>query len=375
MEFLSSSVENYRYHNQVRIPSKTTQALDIQTSRPKNPQINKCIRRLTKGKLFGHPHVKQYLLDQYRRGCRPNTIRSNFESIILFITHLKGLGRTYLEEVVREDLSSFIEHEQDRDLKPNTVSTRLRALYAFLGYLVEREVVHPDVIRKKMYIKVPDALPRAIDPEDVMHLLSVIKKPRDWAMILILLRTGMRIGELLDTKVRDVNLRERRIEIFEARKNRVGRVVYLSDDARCALKVWLKKRDRRKENLFYGPGRRPTLSYEAARAMFHRYIEKAGLTHKGYTLHCLRHTFASELLNADMRLECLQQLLGHSSIEMTRRYSRLTDNTRKKEYFRAMAIIEGSQRDEHDQRHRQLPSTPQEAQLLSPHREELHEHP
>ena len=252
MDLFPTSVENDRYHNQVRILSKTVQALDIQRSRPKNPQINKCLKRLTKGKLFGHPHVKQYLIDQYRRGCRPNTIRSNFESIILFITHLKGLGRTYLEEVVRSDLSSFIEHEQDRGLKPNTVSTRLRALYAFLGYLVEREVVHPDVIRKKMYIKVPNALPRAIDPEDVRQLLSVIKKPRDLAMILILLRTGMRIGELLDTRVRDVNLRERRIEIFEARKTRVGRVVYLSDDARCALKVWLKKRDPKKENLFYG---------------------------------------------------------------------------------------------------------------------------
>ena len=334
------SVEYGKYHNQVKIFSKTTQALDIQTPKPKNPQINKCIKRLTKGKLFGHPHVKRYLYDQYRRGCRPNTIRSNFESIILFISHLKSLGRTYVEEITRDDLCSFVEHEQDRGLKPNTISTRLRALYALLGYLVEREVVHPDVIRKKMYIKVPDALPRAIDPENVRHFLSVIKKPRDWAMILILLRTGMRIGELLDTKVRDINLRERRIEVFEARKNRVGRVVYLSNDARCALKVWLRKRDSRKEYLFYGPVCSTTLSYEASRTIFRRYIEKAGLTHKEYTLHCLRHTFASELLNAGMRLECFQQLLCHSSIEMTRRYARLTDNTRKEEYFRAMAIIE-----------------------------------
>jgi integrase/recombinase XerD len=52
-------------------------------------------------------------------------------------------------------------------------------------------------------------------------------------------------------------------------------------------------------------------------------LNQADLAHKGYTLHCLRHTFASELLNAGMRLECLQQLLGHSSIEMTRRYARL----------------------------------------------------
>jgi site-specific recombinase XerD len=57
-------------------------------------------------------------------------------------------------------------------------------------------------------------------------------------------------------------------------------------------------------------------------------------------LHCLRHTYASELLNAGMRLECLQQLLGHSSIEMTRRYARLTDNTRREEYYKAMEIIE-----------------------------------
>ncbi len=60
----------------------------------------------------------------------------------------------------------------------------------------------------------------------------------------------------------------------------------------------------------------------------------------GYTIHCLRHTFASELLNAGMRLECLQPLLGHASLEVTRRYARLTDRTREEEYFRAMAIIE-----------------------------------
>lgn len=264
MNFSSESVGQGKYQYQFRISPKSSQALDIQTSKPKNPQIQKCIKRLSAKKLFGHPHVKRYLYDQYRRGCRPNTIRSNFGSIILFISHLKCLGRNYLEEISRDDLSSFIEHQQDQGLKPNTVSTRLRALYAFLGYLVAREVVHPDVTRKKMYIKVPNALPRAMDPEDVRLLLSVIKKTRDWAMILILLRTGMRIGELLDTRVEDINLREKRIEVYEASKNRVGRVVYLSDDARCALKVWLKKRDSRKENLFYGPGRRKILSYEAA---------------------------------------------------------------------------------------------------------------
>ena len=90
--------------------------------------------------------------------------------------------------------------------------------------------------------------------------------------------------------------------------------------------------------------------------VFIKHLRKAGLDHKGYTLHALRHTFASELLNAGMRLECLQQLLGHSSIEMTRRYARLTDNTRKDEYFGAMKIIEKEGTRGHYRRDRSIPA-------------------
>lgn len=82
------------------------------------------------------------------------------------------------------------------------------------------------------------------------------------------------------------------------------------------------------------------MGYSSARFLFITYLKKAGIEHKGYTVHSLRHTCASELLNAGMRLECLQQLLGHHNIEITRRYARLTDVTREEEYFRAMAIIE-----------------------------------
>ena len=83
-----------------------------------------------------------------------------------------------------------------------------------------------------------------------------------------------------------------------------------------------------------------------------KYLQEAGLAHKGYTVHCLRHTFASELLNAGMRLEVLQQLLGHQDIEMTRRYARLTDRTREEEYFRAMAAIEKGAIDGNTDRYR-----------------------
>jgi site-specific recombinase XerD len=187
-------------------------------------------------------------------------------------------------------------------------------------------------------------LPRALAPADLKRLLSVLDDVRDRAMVLVLLRTGMRIGELLNVRVSDLDLAERKIAIHEAEKNRVGRVVCISDDAICALKAWLDIRDPSKPIVFYAQGRH-SMTYAGARCMFCKYLEQAALAHKGYTLHCLRHTFASELLNAGMRLECVQPLLGHSKLEVTRRYAKLTDKTREQEYFKAMAIIERGELD------------------------------
>ncbi len=361
------SVENSKYHREYFPSDSTRTEIDQYDSVEKNPKIaevsgnnsiNPLIARVIKvisdKGLCGLSHVREYLFTKYRSNCRPNTIRSNGCTIILFLSFLKDTGANDLEAITRERFYAFIEYEQDQGLTPNTVNTRLRALKAFFRFLIEREIISPDVLKRKIYVKVPDSLPRAIDPEDIRQLLSVIKKPRDRAMILILLRTGMRIGELLNTTTKDLNLKERRIEIFEAQKNRLGRVVYISDDACEALKKWLTHRKQKGPYLFYGYGDRP-LCYEAAREVFMKYLEKSGLSQKGYTLHCLRHTFASELLNASMRLECLQQLLGHRSIEMTRRYARLTDNTRKEEYFRAMAIIENGGINGHYRCDHQLP--------------------
>jgi len=336
--------------------------------------LEAALTKLSEKEIPGKAHINDYLRDQYRRHCRANTLRNSLIAIDQFLEFIKRAGKAHLEEITREDLGAWIEHGQDRGLKASTVKMRLRTLNAFLRYLIERDVIRPEVLSRRMIIKVPDSLPRAMDPEEVRHLISVIDTIRDRAMILVLLRTGMRIGELLNTLVSEVNLKERKIEIYEAEKTRIGRVVYLSDDAIGALKAWLKKRDPHKSYLFYGQGRH-MLTYPAARAMFKKYLDRAGISHKGYSLHCLRHTCATELLNAGMRLECLQQLLGHSSIEMTRHYARLTDKTREEEYFRAMSIIERGETNVYYQLDSELQATLKETQLFTSHAEELHEHP
>ena len=283
-------------------------------------------------------HFAGYMRERYRRNCKPNTLRNAAASLKQFLSFYGKSGKGHIEQMTREDIEAFTEDLQDRGLKPVTVSNRLRTVYAFVRFLIEAKVLGYELLERKIRIKLPDRLPRAIDPEDLKQLLSATNQVRDRAMILLLLRTGMRIGELLNTKVHDLDLNNHRILIYESDKTGVGRVAYYSDDARKALMSWLQVRNTFKEYLFYGRGNRP-ICYETARSIFMRCLKKAGLEYSGYTLHCLRHTFATELLNARMPLECLRVLLGHTSLEVTRIYARLSDKTRENEYFMAMERI------------------------------------
>ena len=346
----------------------------LHLSNVRSRALDDVVEKLEQREIPGKYYVEEYLRDQYRRNCKANTLRSTFTNLDIFLSFVEASGKSHLEQITREDLFAFIEHEQDRGMRPVTVHTRLGRIKAFIDFLVEQGVVHGDILTRRLTVKVPDSLPRAMEPVDVKKLLSVIDNTRNRAMIVVLLRTGMRIGELLNLLVREVNLKERSIEIYEAEKTRVGRVVYLSEDAKDALQAWFKRRDPNKQLVFYAQGRH-SMTYANARLVLAKYLVKAGLTHRGYTLHSLRHTFASELLNAAMRLECLQQLLGHSSIEMTRRYARLTDKTREQEYFQAMSKIERGEIDGCYQLDPELPQILEAEKLLQTHGEELHEHP
>jgi hypothetical protein len=198
MTFPQVSVESSKYPSQFKssYSSSKETAYDnyptehIELTHPpsnfKNPQIEKYLNRYADKGLPGFFYVTGYLYDQHRRNCSPNTIRSSSTAIFLFLSHLQRLGREHIEAVTREDVGSFIEYQQDCGLKPSSVYGRTKSIYAFLFYLVESDIIHPDVVKKRLYVKVPEALPRAIDPVDVRRLLSVIKTVRDRAMILVL---------------------------------------------------------------------------------------------------------------------------------------------------------------------------------------------
>ncbi|MHC5001258.1 MAG: site-specific integrase [Planctomycetota bacterium] len=114
-------------------------------------------------------------------------------SLTLFLGFLHRLGKTHLGQLQRQDIEAFVEHEQDRGLKPNSVRTRLCAVYAFVRFLIEKKIVSYELMERKIRLKLPDQLPRAMDAKDLSRLLSVIDNIRDRALILLLLRTGLRI--------------------------------------------------------------------------------------------------------------------------------------------------------------------------------------
>jgi site-specific recombinase XerD len=298
------------------------------------------IAEISSLRVAGKDHLKRYILHKFRKNCKRNTIRGTFTNAVKFLKFIQSYRRSELETLRRCDIEAFVEFEQDRGMSAATLCTRLVSLYAFIRFLADEGVMSPELLKRKIHIKLPIKLPKSIEADDEDRILAQINKSRDKAMILLLLRTGMRIGELLKTTMQDISLEGQLIRIYESEKTGTGRVVFFSNDAAQALYQWLMKRDYWKKHLFHGP-RDKAISYEAARAIFKKYVDKAGLSHKGISLHCLRHTYATGLLNAGMHIEVLRDLLGHHSLEQTRRYANLTDKTRKAQYFTTMAIIEG----------------------------------
>jgi len=358
---------------EVNTPGTVSEARSVLRERER-ASLEYYLRPLQEKELPGREELERHVQEKYRRSYKPNTLRGTVESGKQFLSFLREIGREKLAELNRQDIEAFVERQQDRGMKPRTVKTRLGVVHAFVRFLIREAVVDSKILDRKIQVKLPENLPRAMDPADVRQLLCGIERTRDRAMVLVLLRTGMRIGELLNTKLRDVHLEKLRIEIPQAQKNSVGRVVYLSNDARDALRAWLCEREPHRTFLFHTQGR-GTMGYAIARVLFQKYLVQAGLQDRGYTLHSLRHTFASEMLNAGMRLECVQQLLGHTHIEVTRRYARLTDVTREEEYFRAMEIIEKGGIHGHYQLDPELQAILEEKKLLRPHPNALPERP
>jgi integrase/recombinase XerD len=335
---IRSDVTNQKYHPEPRSRS-ALHPLTPGTWPYKRRILDRWTERIRGSGLPGNDLVAEYLHEKYIKNLSFHTIDHSGGTILAFLRFLDTRGSSLLT-LTRRDIGAFVEYEQDKGLKVVSIISHLRAIYAFVAYLVGQEVLPPEIMNPKVRMQEPDALPKAIPDEDIKALFAAVSSVRDRALLMLLYRTGMRIGELLQVKVDDIILAEQTILLYVGSKNYEGREVYYSSDAEQALKDWLRTRDTTKRYLFYGRTDKP-LSYVSAWTVMRKALERAGLSDKGYSLHNLRHTFATEMINHGMRVEVLQQILGHQDIEMTMRYARLSNQRIEEDYYRAMRIIAG----------------------------------
>jgi site-specific recombinase XerD len=163
---------------------------------------------------------------------------------------------------------------------------------------------------------------------------------RNRTMFLLMLRCGLRVGEVSGLPWAAIDFTQGTLRIDNS-KGHVDRVVYLSPDVAKALRQWQRLQTAAAHYVF--PSRMSRkgglpLSARQIRNCMTRYLKLAGIS-KPYSPHSLRHTFATQLLNAGASLEVVKELMGHRSLDVTLRYTQLYDRTKRAQYDQAMRQV------------------------------------
>jgi len=171
-------------------------------------------------------------------------------------------------------------------------------------------------------------------------------------MFMLMLRCGLRVQEVAELTVDAVEYERRQIFVFHG-KGAKDRVVYMSEDACLALLSYLGKRSSKARGLFLvqkGPMRGKPLSVRGIQKRIEYYARKSGLN---VSCHQLRHTMATQLLNADAGLATIQDLLGHGQITTTQRYCWVANLKVQRDYYKAMKVVlqrtQAQEKDEEDE--------------------------
>ena len=190
----------------------------------------------------------------------------------------------------------------------------------------------------RISLRLPKPLPRHLKDDQVKSLFAVITDLRDRAMFMLMLRCGLRVEEVAELTIDAVEYQRRQIFVFHG-KGAKDRVVYMSEDARSALLAYLARRSSKARELFLvqkGPMRGKPLSVRGIQKRIEYYARESRLN---VSCHRLRHTMATQLLNADADLATIQDLLGHGQITTTQRYCRVANLKVQRDYYKAMEVV------------------------------------
>ena len=245
-----------------------------------------------------------------------------------------------IEHVNYDKIIAYIDYLLDRRLRPETINCHLKSIRRFYSYLRdEKQIAISNPVRTGCKLRISQPLPKHLKDEEVIRLFNVIKSNRDRAMFMLMLRCGLRVEEVANLSLTAIDWRRSRLYVFNG-KGQKDRVVYISHDTHKALADYVKQRlSLRVKKVFLvqkGTHKGKPLSVRGIQKRMEYYAKKAGLP---VSCHQLRHTMATQLLNADADLVSIQDLLGHSRIKTTQRYCRVSNLKVQRDYFKAIEEV------------------------------------
>lgn len=272
------------------------------------------------------------------RGRSERTVEGYLLELRLFLRFLEDRGVLAVSDIRRDDVDAYrvrLHHWRKANGEPLTLSTqtcKMCAVLCFLGFLHEERFVLVNPGHGMKLPRVPDNLPRdLLDEEQVLRLLQAPNTStplglRDRAILELLYSSAIRNTELRLLEVQDLDLHRLEARIHNG-KGRKGRVVPLGEPAAAALADYLRNgrpwlvRDPDMQLVFLNSWGR-LLSIEVLAELVREHAVSVGLPGK-ITPHVLRHCCATHMLRRRAGLRHLQELLGHSSADTTRRYTRI----------------------------------------------------
>ena len=271
-----------------------------------------------------------------RRNYSPHTLKCYLNVIKQFVIWLN----VPLEQAGVDKIEDYIDYLHQKRMQPASINLYLAIIRVFYNYLkYEEKIKLLNPVKANCRLRVPKPLPRAMREEQIDEFFEAVKTKRDWAMFRLMLRCGLRVEEVAKLSLGDIDLKRRRIMVVDGKGGK-DRVVYVSDDAADGLLAYLKLRSHRRIKKVFlvekGDYKGQPISVRGIQKRMEYYAKKTGLK---ISCHCLRHTMATQLLNADAEVESIQDLLGHNWITTTQRYCQVSNMKVKRDYFNAMARI------------------------------------
>ena len=211
----------------------------------------------------------------------------------------------------------------------NSIYLALKAVTSYLKFR-GRE----DLAREIKAPKRPKQMPKYLTEDEVRRLLDAAKgNPRDYAILSLLAYSGLRVSELCNLRVEDVDLGERVVYVHSGKGDK-DRIVVISEKAAEAIEAYLLQREDELDYLF-SSRKSERISRVQVFRIVREYAEKAGIKKK-VTPHVLRHTLATTMLKRGVDIRFIQQFLGHSSVATTQIYTHVDDETLRRVYDAAM---------------------------------------